>query len=37
VPGICADVVPPLELKPDGHYASCHFSEQVRTKIQITA
>jgi oligopeptide transport system ATP-binding protein len=37
VPGICADVVPPLELKPDGHYASCHFSDQVRTKIQVTA
>jgi oligopeptide transport system ATP-binding protein len=37
VPGICADVVPPLELKSDGHYASCHFSDQVRTKIQVTA
>ena len=37
VPGICADVVPPLELKPDGHHASCHFSDQVRTKIQVTA
>ena len=35
VPGVCADVVPPLELKPDGHLASCHFSDQVRTKIKI--
>jgi oligopeptide transport system ATP-binding protein len=35
VPGVCADVVPPLEIKPDGHLASCHFSDQVRTKIKI--
>jgi oligopeptide transport system ATP-binding protein len=35
VPGICADVVPPLEIKPDGHLASCHFSDEVRTKIKI--
>src|SRR5580700_7697934 len=35
VPGICADTVPPLELKPDGHLASCHFSDEVRTKIKI--
>ncbi|HVC03737.1 MAG TPA: oligopeptide/dipeptide ABC transporter ATP-binding protein [Candidatus Acidoferrales bacterium] len=35
VPGVCADVVPPLEMKPDGHLASCHFSDQVRTKIKI--
>jgi oligopeptide transport system ATP-binding protein len=35
VPGVCADVVPPLEMKPDGHLASCHFSDQVRTKIRI--
>jgi oligopeptide transport system ATP-binding protein len=35
VPGVCADVVPPLEIKPDGHFASCHFSDQVRTKIKI--
>jgi oligopeptide transport system ATP-binding protein len=36
VPGICADVVPPLEMKPDGHLASCHFSDQVRTKLAVT-
>jgi oligopeptide transport system ATP-binding protein len=36
VPGVCADVEPPLELKGDGHLAACHFSEQVRTKIAIT-
>jgi oligopeptide transport system ATP-binding protein len=35
VPGVCADVVPPLEMKPDGHLASCHFSDQVRTKLKI--
>jgi hypothetical protein len=22
-------------LKPDGHLASCHFSDEVRTKIKI--
>ncbi len=37
VPGICADVEPPLELKAAGHLAACHFSEQVRTKIPVTA
>ena len=37
VPGVCADVEPPLELKSAGHLAACHFSEQVRTKIAITA
>jgi oligopeptide transport system ATP-binding protein len=31
VPGICAEVDPPLEVKPDGHLAACHFSEKVRT------
>ena len=36
VPGVCADVEPPLELKGAGHLAACHFSEQVRTKIAIT-
>ena len=36
VPGICADVEPPLELKGAGHLAACHFSDQVRTKIAIT-
>src|SRR5487761_1294885 len=36
VPGICADVEPPLELKAAGHLAACHFSDQVRTKIAIT-
>ena len=36
VPGICADVEPQLELKADGHLAACHFSEQVRTRIQVT-
>jgi hypothetical protein len=34
---VCADVEPPLELKGAGHLAACHFSEQVRTKIAITA
>ena len=36
VPGVCADVEPPLELKGEGHLAACHFSEQVRTKIAVT-
>jgi oligopeptide/dipeptide ABC transporter ATP-binding protein len=36
VPGVCADVEPPLELKAAGHLAACHFSEQVRTKIAVT-
>ena len=36
VPGVCADVEPPLELKGAGHLAACHFSEHVRTKIAIT-
>jgi oligopeptide transport system ATP-binding protein len=29
VPGICADVEPPLELKARNHTAACHFSEKV--------
>ena len=36
VPGICADVEPPLEIKGTSHLAACHFSDQVRTKIAIT-
>ena len=36
VPGVCADVEPPLEPKAAGHLAACHFSDQVRTKIAVT-
>jgi len=31
VPDPCAEIDPPLEQKPDGHFAACHFSEKVRT------
>jgi oligopeptide transport system ATP-binding protein len=33
VPGICVDEEPPLERKPSGHLAACHFSEKVRTAV----
>jgi len=33
VPGICADVDPPLEEKSANHFAACHFSEKVRTEV----
>ena len=34
VPGICSEVQPPLELVTGtGHYASCHFAEQIRVKV----
>jgi oligopeptide/dipeptide ABC transporter ATP-binding protein len=34
VPGICSEVQPPLELVTgSGHYASCHFAEQIRVKV----
>ena len=31
VPGVCADVEPPLEDKGHGHLGACHFSEKVGT------
>jgi oligopeptide transport system ATP-binding protein len=31
VPGICAEVEPPLEEKSPGRFAACHFSDKVRT------
>ena len=31
VPGICADVEPPLEEKAPERFAACHFSDKVRT------
>jgi oligopeptide transport system ATP-binding protein len=33
VPGICADVEPPLELKARNHTAACHFSEKVPVAV----
>ena len=33
VPGICADVDPPMEVKTTGHLAACHFSYKVRTEL----
>ncbi|MDQ2959767.1 MAG: ATP-binding cassette domain-containing protein [Candidatus Dormibacteraeota bacterium] len=33
VPGVCADVEPALELKPDGHLAACHFSDRVMNQV----
>ena len=33
VPGICAEVDPPLEEKSDKHFSACHFSEKVRTAV----
>jgi len=33
VPGVCAEVEPPLEDKGSGHLAACHFSAEVGQKI----
>ncbi len=33
VPGICADVEPPLETKARNHTAACHFSEKVPVAV----
>ena len=33
VPGICADVEPPLEQKARNHTAACHFSEKVPVAV----
>jgi oligopeptide/dipeptide ABC transporter ATP-binding protein len=33
VPGICADVEPPLEIKARNHTAACHFSEKVPVAV----
>ena len=30
-PGICSEVEPPLEEKVPGHFAACHFSDDVRS------
>ena len=36
VPGICSEVQPPVELvSGSGHYASCHFAEQVRMRATV--
>jgi oligopeptide transport system ATP-binding protein len=33
VPGVCADVEPPLETKAQNHRAACHFSEKVAAEV----
>jgi oligopeptide transport system ATP-binding protein len=33
VPGVCADVEPPLEDKGHGHLGACHFSDKVGTDL----
>ena len=33
VPGVCADVEPPLEVKAQQHRAACHFSEKVAVEV----
>jgi oligopeptide transport system ATP-binding protein len=33
VPGVCADVEPPLEKKAKDHRAACHFSEKVAVEV----
>ena len=33
VPGVCADLEPPLEIKAKDHRAACHFSEKVAVEV----
>jgi oligopeptide transport system ATP-binding protein len=33
VPGVCADLEPPLEVKAPDHRAACHFSEKVAVEV----
>ena len=33
VPGVCADLEPPLEVKARDHRAACHFSEKVAVEV----
>ncbi|GAC1479199.1 MAG: ATP-binding cassette domain-containing protein [Candidatus Dormibacteria bacterium] len=33
VPGVCADLEPPLEVKAKDHRAACHFSEKVAVEV----
>jgi oligopeptide/dipeptide ABC transporter ATP-binding protein len=34
---ICKEVEPPLELKADGHWAACHFSDKIDSQRGATA